>query len=102
MKWNAKEGQVVLAGYVGNVEKKTDTLVVVSIAHHPAKDKTEWYNVAFCNPNDGSKGPNLADLALKHIEKGQFVAVVCNERKNGNNTNYYAVSVELAPKKDKQ
>lgn len=97
MKWTAKEGQVAIAGYVGNVEKRTDGLTSVSIANRKGKEEVEWLNVAFTNPKEAGPGPRLADLANNYVRKGQFIAVVANEVQNGQYTNYYAVAVELGP-----
>lgn len=100
MKRVVKENQVVVAGYVGTVDKKTDTLVVVSIANRKGKDDTEWVNVTFTNPKDG-EGAKLADLADNYIEKGQFIAVIANEVTKGEYKNLYVSSVELGPKNNK-
>jgi len=97
MKFIAKEGQVLIAGYTGIVERKSPTLTSVNIAHKKGETDTEWLSVAFTNPQDG-KGQALADFAEKYIQKGKFVAVVANARENGQYTNYYAVRVELGPK----
>lgn len=98
MKIEAREGQVVLAGRVGNVDVKSDTMVVVSISHRKSKDETEWTNVAFTNPQEGQNGAKLADLANNYVEVGQYLTVVANKRVNGEYENYYAVFVELGPK----
>lgn len=97
MKIVAKEGQVVLSGYVGTVDKKTDSLVAVSIANRKGKEETEWTNVAFTNPQ--GTGQKLADLAEKYIEVGQHITVLCNKRQNGDYENFYVVACELGPKK---
>ena len=97
MKITAHEGQVVLAGRVGTVEAKSDTMVIVSLSHRKNKDETEWTNIAFTNPTNGS-GTKLADLANNYIEKGQFLTVVANMKENGEYKNYYAAFVELGPK----
>jgi hypothetical protein len=98
MKRYVKEGQVVIAGYVGNVEKRTDSLVAVSVANRVNNDTTEWISVSFANPSEGYNGPNFADLATK-ISVGQYIVVVANERKNDEYTNYYVTAFEYGPRK---
>jgi hypothetical protein len=98
MKFTAREDQVVLAGRVGSVEVKTDSLVIVSVSHRKNRDETEWTNVAFTNPKSGQNGAKLADLAQNYITKGQYVTVVANKVENGQYENYYAVAVDLGPK----
>lgn len=98
MKYIAKEGQVVVAGYVGNVDKKTDSLVVVSVANRINKEETEWVYLTFTNPREGQDGPKFADLANSYIEKGSYITVVANAVEKGEYTNYYVNRVELGPK----
>lgn len=97
MKKTVKEGQIVIAGRVGSIEKKTDTLATVNVANRKGKDETEWITLSFANPKNG-EGQKFADLALNFIDKGQYITAVCNEVKSGNYTNYYVVAVELGPK----
>jgi hypothetical protein len=100
MKYVAKEGQLVVAGYVGGVEKKTDSLVVVSVSNRTGKNETEWINLTFTNPLEGQGGQKLADLAANYIQKGAFIVAVANEVQKGDYTNYYVVRVELGPKRN--
>jgi len=100
MKWMVKEGQVVVAGRVGRVDKKNESLVSVSIANRTNKEETAWEYVAFTNPRSG-EGFKLADLAGKYIEIGQYITAVCNEIEKDGYKNLYAVSVELGPKSKK-
>lgn len=101
MKRYAREGDVVIAGYVGGVNEKTENLVSVSIANRLSKDETEFVHVAFTNPREGVKAPNLADLARNYVEKGQYITVLAREVENGDYKNYYANSVELGPRSRK-
>lgn len=98
MKYVAKEGQVTLAGYVGIVERKSPSLVTVSIANKKGENDTEWTSVAFTNPREGDKGQALADFAENYVQKGRFITIVANARENEQYTNYYAVRVELGPR----
>lgn len=91
-----KDGQRVIAGRVGSIERKTDTLVVVSIANRKNKEETEWVKVAFTDPQ--GEGQKLADLAERYLEVGQYVTVLANERKNGEYKNLFAAFVEMGPK----
>ena len=75
-----KDGQRVIAGRVGSIERKTDTLVVVSIANRKNKEETEWVKVAFTDPQ--GEGQKLADLAERYLEVGQYVTVLANEREH--------------------
>ena len=100
MKYVAKEGQIVVAGYVGNVDKKTDSLVVVSVANRLNKEETEWVNLTFTNPREGQDGQKLADLADKYIQKGSYITAVANPVERGEYTNNYVVRVELGPRKE--
>jgi len=101
MKKLAKEGQVVIAGRVGRIERKNENLVAISIANRINRDETSWENVAFCNPKDDEKF-QLADFADKYIRVGQYLTVLCCEVMNGSFRNLYANSVELGPKSPKQ
>lgn len=98
MKYVAKEGQVVVAGYVGKVEKRTDSLVSVSVANRINKDQREWINITFTNPREDQDGPKLADVAANYIQKGMYITAVCSEVKKDDYTNYYVVRVELGPR----
>ena len=98
MKFIAKEGQVVVAGYVGAVDQKTDSLVSVSVANRVNKEETEWVYLTFTNPREGQDGQRLADLAVNYIQKGSFITAVANEVPRGDFTNYYVVRVELGPR----
>jgi len=99
MKRIAKEGQVIIAGRIGSINKKTDSLVTVSVANRKGKDDPEWVTVTFTNSK--KEGPKLADLVLNYAQKGQYIIAVCNEVKNGEYTNLYAVAVELGPRSTK-
>ncbi len=101
MKRLAKEGQVVLAGRVGRVDKKSEALVSVSIANRINREETSWENVAFHNPKDDDRF-QMADFAERYIRVGQYLTVLCNEVVNGDYRNLYATSVELGPKSQKQ
>ena len=101
MKKLVKEGQVVVAGRVGSVDKKNESLVAVSIANRINKEETSWEKVAFFNPKDDTRF-QMADFAEKYIRVGQYLTVLCNEVINGDYRNLYASSVELGPKSQKQ
>ena len=96
-----KEGQVVVAGRVGGLEKKNESLVAVSIANRLNKEETSWEHVAFCNPKDTERF-QMAEFAEKYIRVGQYLTVVCNEVINGEYKNLYANAVELGPKSLRQ
>lgn len=98
MKRYTKENQVVIAGYVGNVERKSETLVSVSIANRINANETEWVHVAFTNSTGEYQTPAFADLATK-ISVGQYITVVANEREYGEYKNYYCVAFEYGPRK---
>jgi len=99
MKFTTREGQVVLAGRVGLIDKKTDSMTIVRLAHKKNKEETEWLSIAFCNPQQGQKGQALAALADQYVTKGAYITVVANAvQKDEKYTNYYAVSVELGPR----
>lgn len=98
MKFIAKEGQVIIAGRVGLIERKTDSLTAIRIAHRKNKEETEWLSVALCNPQGDRTGQKLADLAEKYVTKGAYVTVIANAVEGEKYTNYYAVSIELGPK----
>ena len=98
MKYDVSDSKTVVAGYVLKVEKKSDSLVVVSIANNKGHDDMEWVNVAFCKPQAGKQGRDLASLASKYVVKGQYLTVVANKVVNGDYENYYASVVELGPK----
>ncbi len=100
MKHIAKEGQIVVVGYVGSVDKKTDSLVVVSVGNRTGKNETEWINLTFTNPLEGQGGQKLADFAANYIQKGTFLVAVANEVKKGDYVNNYVVRVELGPKRN--
>lgn len=100
MKRTVKEGQIVVAGRVGSIEKRTDSLVAVNVANRKNKNDTEWVTIKFTNPKEG-EGQKLADLALNYIEKGQFIVAICNEVKSDQYNNLYVVAVELGPKSNK-
>jgi len=97
MKYTAKEGQLVFAGRVGLVERKTDSLVSVRLALKKSKEETEWVGVAFCNPKEGVKGQKLAEFAEKYVQKGMYLTVVANAVEGEKYTNYYVSAVELGP-----
>jgi len=101
MKRYAKEGQVVVAGRVGRIDKKNDSIVAVSIANRINREETSWENVAFFNPKDDEKF-RMGDFAEKYIRVGQYLTVLCNEVINGDYKNLYASSVELGPKSQRQ
>ncbi len=100
MKWKVKEGQIVIAGRIGMIEKKSDSFFIVSIANRFNKDDTKWEHVAFASPKNGD-GYKYAELAEKYMVIGQYITVVCNERENGEYKNLYATAVELGPKPSK-
>lgn len=101
MKWKTKEGQEVVAGYVGSVQRKTETLVAVSVANRKSKEETEWVSVAFCSPRSGG-GQDLAEFAEKYINVGGFVTVVTNAKEANGYTNRYAIVCELGPRSRRQ
>lgn len=100
MRRTVKEGQVVIAGRIGNMEKRTDSLVSISIANRVSKEETQWERVALVNPKSG-KGARLADLAA-YLVVGQYVTVICNEVSNEEKKNLYVQAIELGPKPRKE
>jgi hypothetical protein len=101
MKRYCKENQVIVCGYVGSVDVKTDSLVSVGVANRINQEETEWVNLTFTNPQEGFSGPNFADLAKK-ISVGQYIVAVANERKNGEYVNYYVAAFEYGPRRTKE
>ena len=101
MKRLVKEGQVIVAGRVGRIDKKNESLVAVSIANRINREETSWENVAFFNPKDEERF-QMAAFAEKYIRVGQYLTVLCNEVINGEYKNLYASSVELGPRSQKQ
>lgn len=80
---------VAIAGRIGYISKKFNSLTAVSIASTSKNDETEWSYLSFSNPNNNFNGTKWADYANKNLKVGQFVLTVCYEKQNGEYTNYY-------------
>jgi hypothetical protein len=80
---------VAIAGRIGFITPKFDSLTNVSIANNLRDNETEWCYLNFSNPKNNFNGTNWADFANKNLKKGQFILTVCYEKQNGEYMNYY-------------
>lgn len=80
---------IALAGRIGKITPKFDSLTNVSIAHKPSKEETEWLYLNFSNPNNNFNGVDWADFANTKLKVGDMLLAVCYMKQNGQYTNYY-------------
>lgn len=88
MKRNIGE-KIVLVGRVSKVDRKNEKLVVVGMNVSTKKDDPAWENVAVFNGNKFAAADNIE----KNVQKGDFIAVIAEEKENGEYKNLTAYSV---------